>query len=102
MMTNLFRKTAAMAAAALCLLAPWTAAQAIEFDEVRDFQQDFVLSATAPARDRIELRWAIEDGFYYDFDLSLRISPDDFEAIEREMARIVSEDHPFERLEVSR
>jgi len=43
-----------------------------------------------------------DDGFYYDFDLSARISPDDFDKIEKEMAKIVKEDIPFERVEMSR
>ncbi|MEJ2402500.1 MAG: protein-disulfide reductase DsbD family protein, partial [Xanthomonadales bacterium] len=63
-MTKLFGKMAVLAAAALTLAAPWAAARAIDFDEVRDFEEVFLLSAEAPARDRIEVRWAIEDGFY--------------------------------------
>ncbi len=43
-----------------------------------------------------------DDGFYYDFDLEDRLSPEDFPAIEKEMARIIKEDLPFERLEMSR
>ena len=43
-----------------------------------------------------------DDGFYYDFDLSHRLAPEDFPAIEAEMARFIAEDHPFERIEVSR
>ncbi|MBI9020471.1 MAG: threonine--tRNA ligase [Verrucomicrobia bacterium] len=43
-----------------------------------------------------------DDGFYYDFDLTDRITPDDFHKIEKEMKAIVKEDLPFERLEVSR
>lgn len=45
---------------------------------------------------------ATEGGFYYDFDLSERFSPDDLPAIEKEMMKIVSEDLPFERMEVTR
>lgn len=41
-------------------------------------------------------------GFYYDFDIPRRITPEDFEAIEKEMGRIISENAPFERIEVSR
>jgi thiol:disulfide interchange protein DsbD len=63
-MTKLTGKLAALAAATLILFMPWTTAQAIDFDEVRDFEDVFVLTAEAPARDRIEVRWAIEDGFY--------------------------------------
>ena len=43
-----------------------------------------------------------DDGFYYDFDLPERITPEDFERIEVEMKTIVKEDLPFERIEVSR
>jgi len=45
---------------------------------------------------------AIEDGFYYDFELPRPLSSDELERIEEEMARIVSEELPFERLEVPR
>ncbi len=41
-------------------------------------------------------------GFYYDCELSHRISPDDFEAIEAEMKKVVKENQPFERAVVSR
>ena len=43
---------------------------------------------------------AIEDGFYYDIDVDPPFSEDDFEAIEKEMARIVKEDAPFVRKEM--
>src|ERR1700751_1591744 len=44
----------------------------------------------------------IENGFYSDFDLPPRISPDDFEKIEAEMKKEIKANHPFERMEVSR
>jgi threonyl-tRNA synthetase len=44
----------------------------------------------------------VETGFYYDVDLSHRISPDDFEKIEAEMKKEIKANHPFERMEVSR
>ncbi|NJR41729.1 MAG: threonine--tRNA ligase [Akkermansiaceae bacterium] len=44
----------------------------------------------------------VENGFYYDMDLSHRISPDDFPRIEEEMKKIVKENDPFERVVVSR
>jgi len=44
----------------------------------------------------------VENGFYYDVDLSHRISPDDFEKIEAEMKSEIKANHPFERVEVSR
>src|SRR6478672_11514008 len=44
----------------------------------------------------------VENGFYYDVNLPHRISPDDFEKIEAEMKKEIKENHPFERVEVSR
>ncbi len=46
---------------------------------------------------------AIEDGFYYDFDLpgGRTFSDDDLQRIEEEMRRIVAADQPFVRHEVS-
>lgn len=45
---------------------------------------------------------AIEDGFYYDFDPPVTFGPEDLEKIEAEMKRIIKEDLPIERFEVSR
>ncbi|MEM5769899.1 MAG: TGS domain-containing protein, partial [Bacillota bacterium] len=45
---------------------------------------------------------AIANGFYYDFDLDYTFTPGDLEKIEREMQRIVQEDYPFQREELSR
>ncbi len=44
----------------------------------------------------------VEDGYYYDIDLDRRLTPEDFPAIESEMAKIVQEDRPFTRYEMSR
>ena len=43
----------------------------------------------------------IEDGFYYDFEVSTPFTPDDLERIEVRMREIVAEDQPFERLEMT-
>lgn len=44
----------------------------------------------------------VENGFYYDIDLGeTKISEDDFEKIETEMKKIISENQPFERSEKS-
>ncbi len=51
---------------------------------------------------RLDIGPATEDGFYYDFDLPHRLGPEDFPRIEEEMARIVRDDVPFERFELSR
>ena len=44
----------------------------------------------------------VENGFYYDVELSHRISPEDFESIEAEMTRVVKENQTFEKISVSR
>lgn len=43
----------------------------------------------------------IEGGFYYDFELDEPLTEDDFPAIEKEMANIIKQDEPFERVERS-
>ena len=43
---------------------------------------------------------AIDDGFYYDFDLSRPLTPDDLAAIEARMAASLAADHPFVRHEL--
>ncbi len=45
---------------------------------------------------------AIEDGFYYDFDLPAPLTPDDLERIEARMRQIAGADQPFVREELSR
>jgi len=45
---------------------------------------------------------AIEDGFYYDFDVEQPFTPEDLLAIEQEMARISAENLPLERFELPR
>jgi len=44
---------------------------------------------------------AIQDGFYYEFNVPDGLREEDLPRIEEEMRRIVEEDLPFERLEVS-
>jgi len=50
---------------------------------------------------KIAIGPAIEDGFYYDFDLPRPLTPEDLEEIEARMKTIVTEDHPFEYREIS-
>jgi threonyl-tRNA synthetase len=45
---------------------------------------------------------AIENGFYYDFDLPRALNMEDLEEISERMRKIISEDKPFERTVVSR
>src|ERR1700745_3476909 len=44
----------------------------------------------------------VENGFYYDVDLSHRISPDDFEKVEAEMKKEIKANHTFEKVIVDR
>ena len=45
---------------------------------------------------------AIADGFYYDFDVSERFTPEVVETIEQKMHEIMAEGYPIERKELSR
>ena len=44
----------------------------------------------------------IDSGFYYDFDMAHRLTPDDFEKIEAEMKKISKENQKFERRVLTR
>jgi len=44
---------------------------------------------------------SVEDGFYYDMDTEKPFTPEDLEKIEAEIKNIISEDIPFERLDVT-
>ncbi len=45
---------------------------------------------------------AVDDGFYYDFDVETSFTPDDLLKIEEEMKKIVKEDIPLERFTMPR
>ena len=45
---------------------------------------------------------AIDEGFYYDFDVDAPFTPEDLEAFEEKMAEVVARDEPFERRRVTR
>ena len=51
---------------------------------------------------RLAIGPAIDDGFYYDFDVPEPFSTEDLTRIEKEMKRVVRQNHRFEREEVSR
>ena len=44
---------------------------------------------------------AIENGFYYDFDLPRTLIPEDLPILEEKMREIIKANHPFERAEIS-
>jgi threonyl-tRNA synthetase len=45
---------------------------------------------------------AIDEGFYYDFDVPRPFTPEDLEAIEAKIAEVIAADHPFVREVVDR
>jgi len=45
---------------------------------------------------KIAIGPAIEDGFYYDFDLPRALTPEDLEEIEKRMREILRKDYPFQ------
>ena len=51
---------------------------------------------------QLDIGPATADGFYYDFDLPHRFTPEDFSRLEAEMARLVAANLPFERVEMTR
>lgn len=67
-----------------------TAAHVLAQAVARRFGKDKVEFAIGPVTD---------DGFYYDFDVDRPFTPEDLEAFEKEMAKIVGEDLPLSRVE---
>jgi len=51
---------------------------------------------------RFDIGPATDDGFYYDFDMPQRLTPEDLEKIEAEMKRIINAHTKFELFELSR
>ncbi len=76
----------------------------IDLDTLRHSSAHVMAAAVCRLFDHVQLDIgpSTDDGFYYDFDLEARITPEDFERIEAEMQKLVAEDLPFERIEVSR
>jgi len=76
----------------------------IEIEMLRHSTAHVMAAAVCRIYDDVQLDIgpSVDNGFYYDFDLSHRITPEDYEKIEAEMKAIVKEDLPFERIEVSR
>lgn len=44
---------------------------------------------------------AIENGFYYDFDLPRTLIPEDLNILEERMKRIIAKNHSFEKMDIS-
>ncbi|MGD8287740.1 MAG: threonine--tRNA ligase [Gemmatimonadota bacterium] len=45
---------------------------------------------------------AIDEGFYYDFDVDAPFTPEDLETFEKKMAEVIDADEPFERRKVTK
>ena len=54
-----------------------------------------------PGQAKIAIGPAINDGFYYDFDLPRPLTPEDLATLEQRMREIIAADYAFERREVS-
>ena len=50
---------------------------------------------------QVDIGPATDEGFYYDFDLEHRLSPEDFPVIEKEVARLIALDEPFVQKDVT-
>ena len=50
---------------------------------------------------RLAIGPAIENGFYYDFDLPRTLIPEDLEILEGKMKEIIKKNYPFEKAEIS-
>jgi threonyl-tRNA synthetase len=51
---------------------------------------------------RVAIGPAIQDGFYYDFDIDRTFTPEDITAIEKEMEKLVRQNSPLVRKEMSK
>ena len=90
--------------------APESSAEVITQDE--DLGREVMRHSTAHVMAQAVLRLypgakysigpPITDGFYYDFEVEQPFTPEDLEAIEAEMRKIVKENQRFERAEVER
>ncbi len=76
----------------------------MDIDRMRHSAAHVMAAAVCRLFDNVKLDIgpSTEDGFYYDFDLPARLSPEDFPAIEKEMAAMIARNLPFERMVVSR
>jgi threonyl-tRNA synthetase len=75
-----------------------------ELEKMRHSAAHIMAAAVCRLYDHVKLDIgpSTDEGFYYDFDLDARITPEDFERIEAEMQRIIDEDLPFESIELTR
>jgi threonyl-tRNA synthetase len=81
---------------------PWNSDQGLEI--LRHSTSHIMAQAvkTIFPEAKIAIGPAIENGFYYDFDVSRPFTQEDLEQIEKEMAKIVAQKIAFRRIEMSR
>ncbi|MBI2442137.1 MAG: threonine--tRNA ligase [Lentisphaerae bacterium] len=77
---------------------------ALDLEKVRHSAAHVLAAAVTRLFEDVQLDIgpATADGFYYDFDLPHRFTPEDFPRLEAEMARLVAANLPFERRELTR
>jgi threonyl-tRNA synthetase len=82
----------------------WMKHEHSDLEKMRHSAAHVMAAAVCRLFDKVQLDIgpSTDEGFYYDFDLPYRLSPDDFPRIEDEIRKIIKEDHPFERQVVSR
>jgi threonyl-tRNA synthetase len=76
----------------------------VDLDRIRHSAAHVMAAAVCKlfAGVKLDIGPSTDSGFYYDFDLSHRLAPEDFEAIEAEMQAMVDAKLPFERFELPR
>ena len=76
----------------------------IDLEMLRHSSAHVMAAAVCRLFDNVQLDIgpSTDDGFYYDFDLETRMTPEDFERIEAEMKKIIEEDFPFDAITVTR
>jgi len=76
----------------------------IDLETLRHSSAHVMAAAVCRIFDNVQLDIgpSTDDGFYYDFDLETRMTPEDFERIEAEMKKIIEEDLPFDSITVTR
>ena len=81
-----------------------TAKDATSLDVLRHSAAHILATAVRRLRPDAKIGFgpAIEDGFYYDFEVASPFTPDDLAAFEKEMQKVVQEKFPFVRDEVNR
>ena len=87
-----------------CLFGGKKEGAVLDIEQLRHSTAHVMAAAVCRLFDNVQLDIgpSTETGFYYDFDLPERLGPENFAAIEKEMARIIALNLPFERFAVSR